>query len=35
MTDSAIEVLLNDAREAFDDNDLDTLEEEIRKSLGE
>lgn len=35
ISDAAIEVLLNDAREAFDENDLDTLEAEIRKAMGE
>jgi len=35
ISDAAIELLLNDVREAFDEKDLDALEAEIRKSMGE
>jgi hypothetical protein len=35
ISDAAIELLLNDVREAFDEEDLDTLEIEIRKAMGE
>lgn len=35
ISDAAIELLLNDVREAFDEKDLDVLEAEIRKSMGE
>ncbi len=33
--DEAIEALLKDAREAFDDDDLDTLEQLLREAMGE
>jgi hypothetical protein len=35
ISNAAIELLLNDVREAFDEKDLDVLEAEIRKSMGE
>lgn len=34
-TDSAIELLLKDSRDVFDEEDLETLEIEIRKALGQ
>jgi hypothetical protein len=34
-TDSAIEILLKDYREIFDDEDLDVLEAQLRESMGE
>jgi hypothetical protein len=35
ISDSAIELLLKDIRDNFDDDDLDVLEAEIRKAMGE
>jgi hypothetical protein len=35
ITDEAIEVLLKDYREVFEENELDNLESEIRKAMGE
>jgi hypothetical protein len=35
VTDKAIEMLLKDVRDVFDDDDLDVLEAEIRKVIKE
>ncbi len=35
MTDTAIEKLLQDVRDVFDEDDLDTLEQQIREATGE
>jgi hypothetical protein len=34
-TDEALEVLLKDCRDVFDEDDLDTLEEQLREAMGE
>ena len=35
VTDQALETLLKDVRDVFDDQELDTLEEQLRNSMGE